>query len=206
MEKPNARKQLEIFFNEVNTPNGIMPVNSLNQIAFAIQHASDEAIEQFIEWLYEGEENPNNRSLELLNQGNHSYEENFERVSEDYWKSLTVEVSDTTDRDEIESAICTEIDFEEPYGLDANRTCVYYSQGNWYVTTDFAEDGEPGKNPIIAMVLVEEKGKKKMSSFRINSKVIEKLKFICDHDHRSQSSEIEYLVNERYSQIRADKR
>lgn len=151
-----AQEKLEAFLKEAKNPNWIIAKSSLNQIEFAIKHASQAAIEQFLSWLYEeGEIDPS--AMERLNNGNDSYEDNFEAIREGSWDNIQVEVDDLEDKEQVEDAIISAIDVNEPFGLDSNSTLFYFSQGNCYITTDFWENGETNKNEIIAMVNISKK-------------------------------------------------
>lgn len=45
---------------------------------------------------------------------------------------------------------------------------------------------------------------KKNMTFNFSAEVLEKLKNIADHDHRSQAGELEFLISERWKDIQAE--
>lgn len=151
-----ARQKLLNFFDEIEKSD--MAKNSISQIRFALMFAYDNQIDQFVEWLFEDGETPEPKALEALNTGKYNYLENFGHISPNDFETIKVTIQYEADEERninFEDHIVTEIDKQEPFGLDANSTCIYRSNNTYYVTTDFMENGEPDKNPTIAVVTLD---------------------------------------------------
>jgi hypothetical protein len=155
-KQENTREILTNFVTKVEK-EGIMPQSTINMLKYALESEKDKAIDDFVEWLYEGEDIPEVSALATLNRGNCKYFEHFP-PSHDSWDDLLVTVpyhaSDIDDEGNIikenldyEDEICNTIQ-DHPdiikYGFS-----IYSSQGETYVTTDFNSDGDHGSNPII---------------------------------------------------------
>ena len=169
IEKPvnqlSPSERLQNFYNEVSDPNSPMPKYTLNQIAFALNHASEPQIEQFLDWLYDGSEYPDPISLAYLNQGKFNYRENFGQIPVLSYRYKAPYLKKNPDAgnyltgdqntDRLEEKLEKIVNEHKPYGLDWNNVysevSVKKMSGTVYTAFD-AEDFSPKREEIIAEV------------------------------------------------------
>lgn len=69
-----ARQQLRNLLEELAHPNAHTSTETIDQIVYAIDHATDEQVTNFIEWF---EESRGTDTMKKFIDGHYSYAENF---------------------------------------------------------------------------------------------------------------------------------
>lgn len=150
-----ARQSLRKLLEAHSGPDSDMAANSIAQINFAVQHASDAAVEDYMKW-YEAE--PTN-ALETLMQGRYNYLENFGAVPASQWLQITVEIDSEPGKlsaKEVVSRIFDKLEEIEPFSLGIHMltVCDHQSTGSYYLLADFQEDGDCNTNPVLGQITV----------------------------------------------------
>lgn len=149
MENQNltkAEEKLTSFLAEASKGDSPIPKGQQLMIKFALENESKEKIEEFVEWLFEGEEHPEKSALNDLISNKYGYSDHFGNSREPY----AIEVKINGEDVDYEELACDTAQ-KEFSGWEEYGYCVYYSSGRWHVTTDFEHDdfslgGNPNRN------------------------------------------------------------
>lgn len=130
-----ARETLAEIIKEFDIPDPEMSIFTLNQMKYALAHASDESIESFLNWYYDSDKwledypDPDPEALRNLKIGEFKYCQNFEVIKVETLEETKYWVLNGKHTNELEcgrTLVFTNFDPDESNGIDYEEFLFSY--------------------------------------------------------------------------------